>query len=284
MDNANLFSSLNQRKKIRAPVVSGIFYPQSPQALTERISFLLDKAEIQSPYPFSAIICPHGSLEYSGDIAAFAWKSVSRMNIDTIVIITPSHHCFENGIFLPESEYFAIPGSEMQVDKKAIKALLHCSSAYVKNDLPHLEEHGIEAILPFAAHLFPDAALIPIIAACSDISSLITLFNCLNTILESRLTRTLFVLSSNMAVSDTDEATVQMTKDFTSALLGLENSAIAEFSHHEPSFCGAGIVSAFLQSSCNTGKPPVLLGSRTSKLMTEADEPVVGYAAFGFPV
>jgi len=283
MDNANLFSSLNQRKKIRAPTVSGIFYPQSPEALTEQIRILLESAAIELSERFSAIICPHGSLEYSGDIAALAWKSVSRMNIETIVIITPSHHCFENGIFLPESEYFTIPGCELRVDKKSIKALLHCNSAYVKDDLPHLEEHGIEAILPFATHLFPDSSLIPIIAACSDVPSLITLFNCLSDILEDRLSRTLFVLSSNMAVSETDEQTVQLTEKFRSALLSRDITTMEAFSHGEPSFCGARIIQAYLQSSCSTGKAPVFLGSRTSKLMTEADEPVVGYASFGFP-
>lgn len=283
MDNANLFSNLNQRKKIRAPTVSGIFYPQSPKDLAEKIRILLEGAPMKLQEDYSAIICPHGSLEYSGDIAALAWKSVSHMNIETIVIITPSHHCFENGIFFPESEYFLIPGCEMSVDKKSIRALLHCNSAYVKNDLPHLEEHGIEAILPFVAHLFPDSSLIPIIAACSDLSSLIKLFNCLSSILEKRLSKTLFVLSSNMAVSETNEQTVHLTDQFISALLSRDIKALEAFSLGEPSFCGARIIQAYVQSSCSSNKVPVFLGSRTSKLLTEADEPVVGYASFGFP-
>lgn len=283
MDNANLFSDLGHRKKIRAPTVSGIFYPQSPEALAEAIQHLLDGANITAAEKFSGIICPHGSLEYSGDIAALAWKAVANLNIDTIVVITPSHHCFETGIFLPESESFTIPGKELLIEKRVIKGLLHCNSAYLKNDLPHLEEHGIEATLPFAAHIFPDARLIPIIAACSDIPSLIKLFNCLASILESTVSRTLFVLSSNMAVCDTNDQTEQLTEEFRSSITHLNIEAIEEFSHNQPSFCGSAIIAAFLQSNCSSGKNPVFLGSRTSKLLTEANEPVVGYAAFGLP-
>lgn len=268
---------------VREAVVAGIFYPSAGQELHSAVVRFLDAA--RSPAGnYRAVISPHGSLSYSGSVAALAWKAVSGRKYGRVVIISPAHRNFESGIFLPKSESFAISTGTVEVDRHMVRHLHHCSTFCVVDDLPHLEEHGIEMQLPFMAEVLPDALLVPIIVSGSDATMLNTLMKCLLVALGEDLGSTLFVLSSNMGVSDSEAECESLTESFASTLLARDFPRLNGIPHPESSFCGRPIVSAFAQSSLLGGETPVFFGSSTSApCRSEKDEPFVGYAAFGFP-
>ena len=83
-----------------------------------------------------------------------------------------------------------------------LKELLHCTTNLRQSDIPHFEEHSIEMQLIFAAHYFPQTLILPIIVCGVDDQALDSLFSNLQFILGDRITSTLFVLTTNLAVDD----------------------------------------------------------------------------------
>jgi MEMO1 family protein len=266
---------------VRDATVSGIFYPSSRQELSNEISALMESSAAV-PIDCGAIISPHGSLSYSGPVAAAAWKTASSRDIETIVLISPSHRSFEPGIFLPESIAFSIPTGEFTVDRRAVKELMHCSTYVQLNDIPHLEEHAIEMQLPFIAYCYPNAKLLPIIVSRVEDTAIDTILANLRSIFYASLTSTLFVFTSNMAVSDTAAACLSASKSFAECLTTNDPAKLQAFATSLPSFCGGKLIASYLRSELSAGTRPILLKLLTSEHIAEKGEPLVGYAAIAF--
>ncbi|MCE5255260.1 MAG: AmmeMemoRadiSam system protein B [Spirochaetaceae bacterium] len=267
-------------KKDRQAVMQGLFYPADNALLENELDGLFKKAE-QPPSPMPVIISPHGSLAYSGQLAAGAWKAASTRKCDTIVLIGPSHRNFEPGIFLSESSTFSMPAHVFKVDRKATRNLARSNSAFLENDIPHLEEHGIEMQLLFAGRIFPEAVIIPVLVSSCDSSLLDELFSNLYFILQNRLDSLLIVLTSNMAVDRNAATCLRKTVAFVQDLINDDIGAV-EAAADPTSFCGARLIAAYMRSQFNHGKHASSLGIDTSAKFMAAGDPVVGYAAIGF--
>ncbi len=275
-------------RRIRAPVVSGIFYPLSPDDLAEAIDKLLDAATTagkpdREAECCSAIISPHGSLGYSGTIAAKAWKAVSRRAIRTIVLLSPSHRNFETGIFMPEADAFQLPTATFAVDRDSVQALLHSSTCLNISDIPHFEEHSIEMQLIFAARWFSRAQIVPIIVCGADDGVLDGLFAHLYCHLQDRIASTLLVMTTNLAVDTNADECLRLSASFVEALEKNDAHRLSTLSATRPSFCGGSIIAAYLRSAFYSGRPPIVLGVGSSVAQAEIGDPIVGYGALGFP-
>ena len=262
-------------------MVSDIFYPSSAQELAAKIDALMQGAG-DGETSCSAIISPHGSMVYSGELAAKAWKAASARKVDTIVIISPSHRNFEPGLYLPESQSFSVPTASFKVDKPIIKSLLHSSTCLTTNDIPHLEEHAIEVQLIYAAHCFPEATILPVIISGADEATIDSFFSNLHFTVGHRLDTTLFVLTSNMAVDDNAENCLKRTAAFAECVERKKEELLETYINAQPSFCGGRIIKSYLRSQLSSNLRPLVFGIGSSAAFAEADEPIVGYAAIGF--
>lgn len=270
-----------RRRHTREALVSGIFYPPSAHELSEKITALLGGDELPKGH-CSAIISPHGSLDYSGAIAAKAWKAAAGREIGTIVIVCPSHRNFEPGMFLPEAYLFSVPVGAFKVDRSLVRELLHCTTALQSSDIPHFEEHGIEMQLIFAARYFPDALILPVIVCGADDQALDSLFANLQFALGDRVASTLFVLTSNLAVSDDADECLERSAAFVECIEKGETEKLSVYCDSAPSFCGGRMILSYLRSELASGMRAVVLGLGSSAGLAEQGEPIVGYAAVGF--
>lgn len=273
--------NLEQARHTRASIVAGIFYPASAGELSESIDSLMKAAGLPSG-ECQAIISPHGSLQYSGATAAKAWAASAGFAASTIVILSPSHRCFEPGIFLPEARAFSVPTGVFKVDQRLVKQLAHCSTSVSLSDIPHFEDHSIEMQLVFAARCFPEASILPIIVAGADDQELDSLFANLQFVLGDRLGSTLFVLTTNLAVDEYAAACRARSAAFADLVEKGDTRALEALCAAPPSFCGGRIVAAFLRSTLAYGMRPKTLGLVDSSPIAERGEPIVGYAAIGF--
>jgi len=274
-------SNLEQSRHTRASIVAGIFYPASASELSESIGSLMGSLDLQTG-GCQAIISPHGSLQYSGSIAAKAWAASSGFAASTIVILSPSHRCFEPGIFLPEARAFSVPNGVFKVDHRLVKQLVHCSTSVSLSDIPHFEDHSIEMQLVFAARCFPEASILPIIVAGADDQEMDSLFNNLQFVIGENLGSTLFVITTNLAVDEDAAACHARSAAFVDLVEKGDARAIEALSEAPPSFCGGRIVAAFLRSTFAYGMERKALGFIDSSPIAERGEPIVGYAAIGF--
>lgn len=281
MDSQSFLNIRSKNAKTREAVVAGIFYPASKAELAEEVKRLLASCGAK-PGSSSAIVSPHGSFEYSGQVEAAAWLSASRRRVKTIVVLSPSHRSFEPGIFIPESQVFEVPTADFRVNAAILKDLRHSSTCILENDIPHLEEHGIEIQLVMAARFFPKATIVPLIASKAGPEELDALFAALARSLERQLDSTLFVVSSNLAVADRPELCDSESRAFLEALRARNLSGYSVQREDARSFCGANLLSAFLRSKLSEGLKATVLSLSNSAPYGEEGDPIVGYSAVGF--
>ncbi len=149
---------------VRLPSVSGMFYPDDPVLLREDIETYLKGAEVEPiPGRVHAIVCPHAGYVYSGQVAAFAYKAVSKLPVDSVIVIAPSHRAYFEGIALWETGSFRTPLGDIGIDERGAGELLEARDLFVARRDVHRSEHSLEVQLPFLQCVFKDLLLLPLI-------------------------------------------------------------------------------------------------------------------------
>jgi AmmeMemoRadiSam system protein B len=231
--------------------------------------------------PAFAIISPHGSLNYSGRIAARAWGALLGAAPSLIIIAGSAHSPYEEGIFFPESTYFVIPGATLSVDTALQEYLFQKVENLKMNDLPHLEDHSIEMQLLFASHFFPGIPILPfIISGCSK-TTIETALKLMKAIVPLMDQSAVLVISSDFAVSNTPEECDALSRKFIDSLVASECTHLDDSHSMTHSFCGETAIRSFMRAH-PTLYPIVLDYVNSGVLRQHADELVVGYAALYF--
>ncbi len=137
--------------KIRAPYVSGRFYPDSKEELDNMIKKLLEKEKSKLkklPKDLDIIggIVPHAGYMYSGYEAVHFFHQIreNQTKYDTIVIINPSHTGYGPEIALDENEYWMNTFGKVKIDNEFCEEL-----KFEKSEIAHKYEHSGEVMLPF---------------------------------------------------------------------------------------------------------------------------------------
>ena len=186
---------------VRATTVEGIFYPSDPAELEAEVARRLAESPVEPATPV-AVVAPHAALEYAGDTIAAAFRAASgRRNISNIVILAPIHRDPPPGFILPESASYQCPLGDVRVDREKVEDLLGCGTVFTMNDIPHLEEHSIEVLLPFLRRVFPEAGIVPVLTGKAGRRSVLALSRALELLFTPLIDRTLFVVSSNAATA-----------------------------------------------------------------------------------
>ena len=274
-----------EKRRHREATVAGIFYPDAAAELEERVSRLLSAAE-PSTRGSRVIVCPHASLEYSGDLAALAWKSTlgSRAAPRVVAVLSPLHRAEDSLVYLPESELFDCPLGPVEVERDLVSELHDSSTIFTVSDIPHLEEHGVEVQLPFMRSLFPEAKLLPIVMGSPNPVMVKSLASALALVLGALADDCLLVLSTNLA-SGADDLEVKEGADrlVESILTGDAKAVLDTGADPRAPVCGAGCLASYLASPLSTGMRAVLLGRHDSARSRQAsEERLVEYAAFAF--
>jgi AmmeMemoRadiSam system protein B len=273
---------LMRQIKVRDATVAGIFYPDDPAELEARISSLLDAAK-PSVTGATAILAPHAGLDYSGDLSALAWKSALGRRVDTVLVLSPYHGAEKSLVYLPESDYFDIPTGRFVVDRDIVDELRDCGTLMTVDDIPHLEEHGIELQLPFMHALFPEARLVPILLGTPNRSVVKALSSALSLVFAERSGSTLVVLSSDIGSSTDDGAAAGRAQRFLDLFLASDGQSLFDdLEERDGRACGSGIASAFFASGLPAGSPVLLSRHDSSASRESGEERLVHYAAIAF--
>jgi MEMO1 family protein len=152
---------------LRAPAVSGRFYPGTREALTRSVAELL-AAVPAGPARAAArgAIAPHAGYVYSGLTAAYVYARVALPRL--VVILAPNHTGVcraPGGASLWESGAFATPLGEVPVDEAFAAALLEVCPLVGRDHAAHDREHAVEVQLPLLQVRRPDARIVPLVLA-----------------------------------------------------------------------------------------------------------------------
>lgn len=182
----------------RAPSVAGQFYPADPQRLKLAIqAFMQDAVEVHVEKPV-ALIAPHASYLYSGQICADAFRQVAGHAYDVVVIIGVNHTTANfRGISLGDYSDFRTPLGSSVVDEDIVSALLAECKDCNRDRAVHAREHSIEVILPFIQTILPKARIVPAIIHPPDGDMCRRFGAALAKVLKNR--RGLIVMSSDLS-------------------------------------------------------------------------------------
>jgi len=271
-------------KRVRPPIVDGLFYPEDSAAA---LAYMKNSGLKRGKGGLArAIIAPHGAWEISGSLATAAFASAGgrtgQKSPSRVVIMGPVHDNSEEGIFLTNSHLYKTPLGDILVDQEASEWLESYSPLIKVNDIPHLYEHSIEVLLPFVKYCFPQAPVVPILMGGQKKQHIRVLANALRAIFEPEMENTLLVVSFNLGAYSKESIALSMAQECQRLFREGKHDDLREaFVDGRITGCGGALVSALLQSglvdrACPDLASDILLSAKGEKGKT------VYYGAFLF--
>jgi AmmeMemoRadiSam system protein B/AmmeMemoRadiSam system protein A len=151
-----------EQKIVRAPAVSGSWYPGSASELTQIIDEYYKDITVESLGGIiKAVIVPHAGWRFSGKIAATAFNQIEGKKYKTVIIIGTSHYTDFGGASIGNYTHFQTPLGEIKLSDK--RNILLKEKNFVSHPTADLKEHSIEIELPFLQKSLGDFELIPIL-------------------------------------------------------------------------------------------------------------------------
>ncbi|MEO8844466.1 MAG: AmmeMemoRadiSam system protein B [Kofleriaceae bacterium] len=147
----------------RPAAVAGTFYPANPAELGAVVDRLLAGVSVENSAAPKALIVPHAGLIYSGAVAAAGFAQIATVakRLERVVIVSPGHRVYFEGLTWPGTDLLATPLGSVEVEVDTIRAI----PELVAHPAAHEHEHAIEVELPFLQRLCPRAKVIPIAAS-----------------------------------------------------------------------------------------------------------------------
>jgi MEMO1 family protein len=263
---------------IREPIVDCIFYPATEYELKNSIGSYIQQSPVISD-GVQAILTPHAGYDFAGKLLAGAYKSAAARTIDTVIIIGPVHRDPEEAVYFPVSTSFRTPMGLIPTNEAAIEAILYEDDRFIKNEIPHLEEHCIEVQLPYIQYLFPEADIVPILMGNVSKNLSESLGSALDTTFGKNLHSTLLVATSNLtAYLEFNEATKQADQTLEMIENGDWDSLFSAYNKRKISCCGCGCLYSIIAMKSIVNAPDLLL--RGDSCQTNGDTVnTVQYAA-----
>jgi AmmeMemoRadiSam system protein B/AmmeMemoRadiSam system protein A len=172
----NLFCGCSERKflekkkpeakkvVVRPAAVAGTFYPQDKEELLNLIeTFFKEVPLVKKPKKSETLLAigvPHAGYIYSGKIAAYAYKHLTMIKPQYIVLLGQAHYYPFSGIAIDTSDYYSLPFGRVKVALDLAKRLINWGKI---NKLPvfslpeaHQMDHSLEVQIPFLQYVLGD--------------------------------------------------------------------------------------------------------------------------------
>jgi len=271
-------------KILKHPNVSGSFYPANKEALTRQIDSFLDKVEDNISFQdkdIAGIISPHAGYVYSGQVAAYGYKTIQNKEYDTVVVIAATHFYSFKGISVFEDGSFRTPLGDVEVDSDLASELINFDDKIEYNPTVFNKEHSLEVQLPFLQKVLKDFKVVPIIMGQVEYSD--------STML-ARALRELSQKKKILIVSSTDLSHYHSYNDAQ----GLDNKVISYMRNINPlglwnsvkkgecELCGFLPVLVLLQYALDYRLTPEVLYYANSGDVSDDKNRVVGYVSCVF--
>jgi AmmeMemoRadiSam system protein B/AmmeMemoRadiSam system protein A len=149
---------------VRKPALAGAFYPGTKAKLSKQIDQFLQKAgDPLVKGKLIALIVPHAAYDYSGQVAAYAYKELEGRKFKRVVLIGASHRMHFDGISVAEFDYYETPLGRIKVDRKFAGRIVESSPKISFVREAHGKDNALEVQYPFLQMVMPkDFEIVPI--------------------------------------------------------------------------------------------------------------------------
>jgi AmmeMemoRadiSam system protein B len=257
---------------VKTPVVAGLFYPGTENALRAAVIDLMHAAHASSELRPHALIAPHAGYQYSGPIAASAYATLRPWadQIHRVVVLAPSHRVPLRGIATSSADVFQTPLGDIAVDRVAVAQLEELPGVQ-QLDAAFAQEHALEVQLPFLQAVLTDFRLVPLIVGDADSADV-------SRVIEALWAEdALIVVSSDLSHYHDYPTCQQRDRSTTAMIEGMRDDRIGP---HDA--CGAYPIRGLLQTARQHGWQVRTLDLRNSGDTSGDKSRVVGYGAYEF--
>ncbi len=261
---------------IRNPVVSGQFYPDSPDQLRAMIGgFVDEKAEKEEVI---GLVSPHAGYIFSGPVAGAVISKVKFK--DTFVIMGPNHTGRGKPLSIMTQGTWKTPLGEVEIDSELGKRILATSSHLQEDHVAHQYEHSIEVQIPFLQYFKPDIKLVPIILAYSSLATYKEIGKELAKAIKDLNKEVVIIASSDMTHYEPQESAQRKDTQAIDAILDLnEDELFKRVDELNISMCGYAPTICLISVAKELGATRAeLVRYQTSGDVTGDYSAVVGYA------
>ncbi len=158
----------------RQPAFAGTFYPATKSALESQLHKLYHVAKPANlKGRVQTLIVPHAGYDYSGVVAASAYKSIP---VDTpyknIFIIASSHREQFNGVSVYNAGNYLTPLGEVKLNQEIANTLISEHKNIFYYEKAHDREHSIEVQIPYLQYHFKEVPpIVPLVMGSSSLGS-----------------------------------------------------------------------------------------------------------------
>ena len=285
-------ASAQSNRRVRAPAVAGLFYPGEAATLSKTLDGLLAKAPAKDIPRLKALVCPHAGYEYSGQTAATAYKLLAGRDVQTVVVMGPSHYAAFQGACIPNADAYQTPLGLVPISEKA-KALASVPPFVLEprcmvqrpgwwrqapkaapeagQDTPETWEHSVEVQVPFLQKVLKNFKILPVVIGEADPAQVA------KALAERIDDKTIVVASTDLSHYHTYQAAKGLDERCVKAICEVDIDAMAR-----QEACGQAPTLAVLHLARQKGWKAQLLDYRNSGDVTGEKDRVVGYAAVAF--
>lgn len=264
---------------VRASILAGRWYPESPPTLAKSIDGFLSRAGTpRLNGKLTAVIVPHAGHVYSGQVAAHAYKSVKGRQFRQIILLGPSHHMRFSGVSVNLQSGYETPLGLVPVDRNLGKKLLDAGSHIRWLKEAHAREHCLEIQLPFLQRVLSDFQIVPILMGKQDYKTCAKLATTLNQVL-GNTEGTLILASSDLSHFYTYKHAKALDFQFIKRVQSFDPRGLAQdLATGRCEACGGGPVVATLLTAQKMGADrAIVLSYANSGDVTGDHRRVVGY-------
>lgn len=261
---------------IRNPVVSGQFYPESPDQLKTMIKRMVAEKAVKKTV--IGLVLPHAGYIYSGPVAAAAISKIEFK--DTFIIMGPNHTGRGKPLSIMTEGRWKTPLGEVEIDCELGKRILAISSHLEEDNVAHQYEHSIEVQLPFLQYFKKDIRIVPIILAYSSGAIYKEIGKELAKAVKELNKEVIIIASSDMTHYEPQESARRKDDKAIKAILDLdEDELLKRVDELKISMCGYAPVVSLISAAKELG----VTGAELVKYQTSGDTAgdytsVVGYA------
>jgi AmmeMemoRadiSam system protein B/AmmeMemoRadiSam system protein A len=278
--------------RVRAPAVAGLFYPADATVLAKTIDGLLEAAPAHHIPRLKGLVCPHAGYPYSGPTAAIAYKLLAGRDIQTVLILGPSHYALFQGASVSDTDAYQTPLGIVPISAKAAQlaktspfvlepqcpvqrpqwwALSSKPAPPAGHDTPDTWEHSVEVQVPFLQKTLSNFTILPVVFGNVDPEQAARV---LAGVLDAK---TIVVASSDLSHYYPYPAAKQLDSRCVQAICDMNIDAM-----QTQEACGKVPILTLMHLARAKGWKPQLLDYRNSGDTAGDKTAVVGYAAIAF--
>jgi len=263
----------------RPPAVAGMFYPADPRQLADEVESLLSSSVTPARLPPDplALIAPHAGYVYSGLTAASAYSLLRGRTFDAVVIVSPSHREYFDGISIFPGSAYSTPVGVMPVDD-GLRTLIAGNDPVISvRPEGHGSEHAVEVHLPFLLSVIGPVPFLPVVMGDQSREYCLHLAKRLRDVTGGK--KVLMVASTDLSHYHPYDRANRIDAKFVELVERFDTMAIMEgLEDHSLQACGGGpTVAVMLAASLIGARRATILDHRNSGDTRGDRSSVVGY-------